>query len=72
VGPIKVSLKSVDVRRNVVDVSIVSESGKVAVQRLKLNQPARIKGSYRGQPLELVADRITANGLSGHLIEFHG
>jgi hypothetical protein len=24
------------------------------------------------QPMELVADRITANGLSGHLIEFHG
>jgi hypothetical protein len=72
VGPIKVSLKSLDVQRNAVDVAIVSESGKVDVQRLKLNQPVRIKGSYRRQPMELVADRITANGLSGHLIEFHG
>jgi hypothetical protein len=72
VGPIIVSLKSVDVRRNSVDVSIVSESGKVDVQHLKLNQPVWIKRSYRGQLLELEADRITANGISGHLIELHG
>ena len=72
VGPIKVSLKSVDMQRNSVDVSIVSESGKVKVQHLRLNQPVWIKRSYRGQPMELVVDRITANGVSGHLIEFHG
>jgi hypothetical protein len=72
VGPIVVSLKSVDVRRNSVDVSIVSDSGKVDVQHLKLNQPVRLKRSYRGQALELEADRITAKGISGHLIELHG
>ena len=72
VGPIKVALKSVDMQRNSVDIAIVSGSGKVNVQRLRLNQPVRIKLGYRGQPMELVVDRITANGLSGHLIEFHG
>jgi len=72
VGPIQVSLKSVDVHRNSADVCIVSESGKVDVQRLRLNEPVRIKRSYRGQQAELVVDRITANGLSGHLIEFRG
>jgi hypothetical protein len=72
VGPIIVSLKSVDVRRNSVDVSIVSESGKVDVEHLKLNQPVRIKRIYRGQLLELEADRITAKGISGHLIELRG
>ena len=72
VGPIKMSLKSVDMQRNSVDVSIVLESGKVSLQRLRLNQPVRIKGSYRGQPMELVVDRINSDGLSGHLIEFHG
>jgi hypothetical protein len=71
VGPIEVSLKSVDVRGNSVDVSIVSEPGKVNVQHLKLNQAVRIKG-HRGRPLELVVDRITERGLSGHLIEFTG
>jgi hypothetical protein len=72
VGPIIVSLKSVDMQRNSVDVSIVSESGKVKVQHLRLNQPVWIKRSYRGQPMELVVDRITANGVSGHLTKFHG
>ena len=72
VGPLIVSLKSVDVRRNSVDLSIVSESGKVDIQHLRLNQPVRIKRTYHGQLLELEADRITANGISGHLIEFHG
>jgi hypothetical protein len=72
VGSIKVSLKSVDVQRNFVDVAILSESGKLNVQRLRPNQRVRIQRSDRGQPTELVVDRITANGLSGHLIEFHG
>jgi hypothetical protein len=71
-GPIKVSLKSVDRQRNSVDVSIISESGKVDVQHLRLNQPVRIKRGSREQPMELVVDRITAKGVSGHLIEFHG
>ena len=71
-GSIKVFLKSVDMRRNCVDISIVSESGKLNVQHLRLNQPVRFKPSYHGQAMELVVDRITANGLSGHLIELHG
>ena len=50
----------------------MGHANQVLTRALKLNQPVRIKRSYRGQPMELVADRITANGLSGHLIEFHG
>ena len=66
------SIKSVDMQRNSVDLSIVSESGKVDVQHLKVNQPVLIKRSYQGQPMELVVDRITGNGLSGHLVAFRG
>jgi hypothetical protein len=72
VGPIKVSLKSVNLQRKSVEILLVSESGKVNVHRLRLNRPVRIKSGYRGQSMELVVDRITANGLSGHLIEFPG
>jgi len=72
VGPIQVALKSVDMKRNSVDVSIVSESGQVDVQRLRLNQPVRIKSSYHGKMMERVVDHITATGLSGHLIELRG
>jgi hypothetical protein len=71
VGSIKVSLKSVDVQRNSGDIFIVSESGKVDVHHLRLNQPLWIKCSYCGQLTELVVDRITANGLSGHWTEIH-
>jgi hypothetical protein len=72
VGPIAMSVRSVDVRGKSVDVSIVSPSGKVDVQRVKLNQPVRIRSGKWEKPLELVVDRITANGLSGRLIELRG
>jgi hypothetical protein len=72
VGPIALSVKAVDVRGRSVDVSIVSTSGRVNVQRVWLNQPVRIRGVGREKPLELVVDRITASGLSGRLIEIPG
>jgi hypothetical protein len=71
VGPIKISLMSIGMQRNSVDVFIVSASGMVKLQRLRLNQRMRIKGSGR-QPMELVVDRITPDGLFGHLLELHG
>jgi len=72
VGPIALSVKSVDVQRKLVDVSIISTSGKVDVQRVRLNQPVRIRAGRRELPLELVVDRITSDGLSGRLIELRG
>jgi len=70
VGPIKISLMSIDLQRNSVDVFIGSESGKVNAQRLRLNQRIRIT-DRGGQPMELVVDRITSDGLFGHLLEFY-
>jgi hypothetical protein len=72
IGPIEVSLRSVDVRRNSVSVTIVSASGKLDVQGLTLNQPLRIINDSRGQPLEFVVDRIAPNGVSGHLVGVRG
>jgi len=69
VGPIKISLMSIDMRQNSVEVFIRSESGKVNAQRLRLNQTIWIKGRG-GQLMELKVDRITSDGLFGHLLEF--
>jgi hypothetical protein len=66
VGPFRISLISIDMPQNSAEVFIGSEAG-VNVQRLRLNQPIRIKGGD-GQPMELIVDRITSEGLSGRLI----
>jgi hypothetical protein len=72
VGPIELSLRSVDVERNSVSLSIVSDTGKVNMEHLKPNQPIWVKAGQRGRQLELVVDRIAKNGLYGHLVELGG
>jgi hypothetical protein len=67
VGPIEVSLRSVDARQNRVSLSIQSESARLNLQHVRLNQPVRIDAGERGQHLELVIDRISGDGVSGHL-----
>jgi hypothetical protein len=69
VGPIEVSLRSVDTRRNAANLSIVSDLFKWDVQHVEMNQPVRINVGGNQQPLELVLDRIDKNRLEGHLIE---
>ena len=69
VGPIQISLRSVDVQRNYVSLSIMSGPVKVEVQRLRLSQPLWIGDAHRQQPLELVADRIGGRRLYGRVIE---
>jgi hypothetical protein len=68
VGPIEVSLRSVDARRNCVNLSIVSDRGKMEVQRVQMNEPVWIRVGPHQQLLELVVDRIAGNRLDGHLI----
>jgi hypothetical protein len=72
VGPIEVSVRSVDAKQNRISLSIQSESVKMNFQHVPLNQPVRIDGGGRGPRMELVVDRIAADGVHGHLIEFQG
>lgn len=69
VGPIQISVRSVDVQRGYVSLSIMSGPVKVEVQRLRLSQPLWIGDAQRQQPLELVADRIGGKRLYGRVIE---
>jgi hypothetical protein len=69
VGPIEVSLRSMDTRRSAANLSIVSDLFKWDVQHVEMNQPVRINVGGNQQPLELVLDRIDGNRLEGHLIE---
>jgi hypothetical protein len=69
VGPIEVSVRSVDTKQNRINLSILSESVKLNLQHVRLNQPVRIDGG-RGPRMELVVDRIAEDGVHGHLIEF--
>jgi hypothetical protein len=69
VGPIEVSVRSMDTRRNSVNLTIMSELFKWDVERVAMNQPVRINIGGDQKPLELVMDRIAGNRLEGHLIE---
>jgi hypothetical protein len=69
IGPIEVSLRSVDPQGNTVSLAILSESGSLHFDHLKPNQPVRIHTSSHRKGLELVIDRIGRDGLYGHLIE---
>jgi len=69
VGPIELSLRTVDPQRKAVSLSIVSGPLKLNVERLRLNEPLWIHRGYGQQPLELVIDRIAGNRLDGHLME---
>jgi hypothetical protein len=69
IGPIEVSLRSVDAKRKCVSLSIVSNSGKGDFQCIRLNQLVWINVGYRRQRLGFVADRIAGHILYGHLIE---
>jgi hypothetical protein len=72
VGPIEVSLKSVDAQRNCVSLFILSDSVNLGVRRFELNHPVWIDYGFHGQRLQLVVDRIAGNGLHGRLIEHRG
>lgn len=72
VGPIELSLRSVDARRSCVSLSIASDPIKMDVPCLRLSQPVWINAGSRQQLLELVVDRIAVNRLEGHLIEPRG
>jgi hypothetical protein len=72
VGPIEVSVRSVDARQSSISLSILSASVRLNLQHVRLNQPIRISAGEHGQPMELVVDRISGDGIHGHLIEFQG
>jgi hypothetical protein len=69
VGPIEVSLRSVDARRNRASLVIVSNLERFDLQRVETNQPVWINIGGNQPLLELVVDRIAENRLDGHLVE---
>jgi len=69
VGPLSVLVKSVDPRKGVASLSIVSETIQMDVQHLKLNQPVWLNVALHDHALGLVANRITGNRVDGHLLE---
>jgi hypothetical protein len=69
VGPLSVWLKSVDAKRGTASLSISTGTLQVEVQRLRLEEPIWLNTGKADHPLGLVADRIRANRLDGHLVE---
>jgi hypothetical protein len=69
VGPVQVSLRSVDARRHSANLLIVSNTAKFDVQRAEADQPVWLNVAGNQQFLELVIDRIDGGRLEGHLIE---
>ena len=68
VGPLSVWVKSIDPKVRGVSLSIVSETVEVDVPLLKINEPVWVHTAH-GHLVGLVADRITATRLEGHLID---
>jgi hypothetical protein len=68
VGPLSVLVKSIDSQAHAVSLAIVSESVEVNVPLLRVDQPVWVHTAH-GHRVGLVADRITANRIEGHLIE---
>ena len=69
IGPIEVSLRSIDTRQNSVSVAIVSDALRMEERHLQLNKPVWLPSGRRQQPLELVVNRIVANRIDGGLVE---
>jgi hypothetical protein len=72
VGPLEMQLKSVDAHQNQISLAVLSDSARLNLQHLKPNQTIRIGGAEHGQRMELVIDRISADSIYGHLIEYKG
>jgi hypothetical protein len=68
VGPLSIWVKSIDPQTRSVSLSILSENIEVNVPSMKIDQPIWVRTAH-GHRVGLVADRITANRLEGHLIE---
>jgi hypothetical protein len=68
VGPIAVVVRSIDQYRKTASLSIVSDRSRLDVRRATLNQPLWIK--YRQERVELRVERIAANRVDGHVIEY--
>jgi hypothetical protein len=68
VGPLSIWVKSIDPQTRSVSLSILSENIEVNVPSMKIDQPVWVRTAH-GHRVGLIADRITANRLEGHLIE---
>jgi hypothetical protein len=69
IGPIEVSLRSIDTQQNSVSIAIVSDALRMEERHLQLNKPVWLPSGYRQQPLELVVNRIAGNHIDGGLVE---
>ena len=69
IGPIEISLRSIDTQQNSVSIAIVSDALRMEERHLQLNKPVWLPSGYRQQPLELVVNRIVGNRIDGGLVE---
>ena len=65
VGPISISLRGVDSRRQILDLLVKREGSKPAKMRINLNKPIWVKAAAGSRPLELVATQIQGNSVHG-------
>ena len=69
VGPISISLRSVDSRRQILDLLVQREGSKPAKMRVSLKKPISITAAGASRRIELVATRIQKNRVHGFLNE---
>jgi hypothetical protein len=72
IGPIEVSLISVDERQGSVNLSIGSGSGSLHFSHVRPNQPLWIPTGDRRRRVELIIDHIAKDGVDGRLIGLDG
>ena len=72
IGPIEVSLISVDERQSSVNLSVGSGSGNLHFSHVKPNQPLWIPTGDRRRRVELIIDHIAKDGVDGRLIGLDG
>jgi hypothetical protein len=69
VGPIRISLRKVDIKRKRYDMVMLVEDYQIEKKNVNIFEPVWITVPDRSQPLELVVNDITKNQASGYLSE---
>jgi hypothetical protein len=69
VGPIRVSLRKVDVKHKKYDLVVMVDDFEIQKKGVNLFEPVWITGLDRPQPLELVVNRVHKDQIAGYLSE---
>lgn len=69
-GPIEVSVRSVNPRQNTISLTLVSGSLKLDLPDLKPNEPVSFNRGPQQHRMELTIDRLDGKQLEGHLLDY--